>query len=174
MSSAGPSPEITLLQSLTLLVARWSSPALQRSVAQTAGVEVDAADVSTLYVLGMRGPMRAGDLAKDVHASRPTVSKQLARLERAGMIRREVDPLDGRVSIVRLSAQGVAAHQRLLAQGIRMMRRALRDRPRADATAFAAEVADLIQRLGVTDSPGDPAGGHQRSRPGRDSQEDQS
>lgn len=168
------SPETVLLQALTLLVARWSSPNVQRSVAQSAGVTVDAADVSALYTLGLHGPLRAGDLAEAMHISRPTVSKQLTRLERAGMISRESDPHDGRASIVGLSAEGAAAHRRLLAQGIRMMRHALRDRSRTDAAALADEVADLVARLGVTDSPGDSAGDPPRSLPERRSQEDQS
>ncbi|PKI89755.1 MarR family transcriptional regulator [Actinomycetales bacterium SN12] len=174
MPTGVPSPENELLQALTLLVARWSSPNVQRSVAQSAGVTVDAGDVSALYILGLHGPLRAGDLADAMHISRPTVSKQLARLERAGMITRESDPNDGRATIVALSAEGASAHRRLLAQGIRMMRHALRDVSRADATALAAQVADLVARLGVTDSPGDSAGDLPRSYPERRSEEDQS
>ena len=97
----------------------------------------------------------------------------MTRLERAGMIRRESDPLDGRATIVGLSDEGTAAHRRLLAQGIRMMRHALGDRSRADATALAVQVADLVARLGI-DSAGDSAGDPQRSHPERRSQEDQS
>lgn len=151
------SPESILLRSLTLLVARWSSPNLQRSVADTAGVNVDAADVSPLYVLGFRGPMRPGDLAEALHLSRPTISKQLARLDRAGMIVRDSDPADGRAAIVRLSPQGLQAHDRLVAEGIRMMRRALRDQPRAEAALFATQLAEFIAELSTTDSAGEPA-----------------
>ncbi|MEV7632300.1 MarR family transcriptional regulator [Microbacterium sp. NPDC089318] len=174
MTPQSSSAERTLLQALTLLVARWSSPNVQRSVAQSAGVAVDAADVSTLYVLGMHGPLRAGDLAERMHISRPTASKQLARLERAGMIDRRSDPDDGRATVVSLSAEGAAAHRRLLDQGIRMMRRALREHSPAEATAFAAQVADLVARLGVTDAPGDQAGNPPRSDPERRPEEDQS
>lgn len=174
MPADAPSPESVLLQALTLLVARWSSPNVQRSVAHSAGVTVDAADVSALYILGLHGPLRAGDLAEAMHISRPTVSKQLNRLERAGMISRESDPHDGRATLVGLSDEGSAAHARLLEQGIRMMRHALRDRTRADASALACEVADLVARLGITDSPGDPAGDPPRSVAERRSQEDQS
>ncbi|MFS2279744.1 MarR family transcriptional regulator [Microbacterium sp. OR21] len=174
MATKAPSAESTLLQALTLLVARWSSPSVQRSVAQSAGVAVDAADVSTLYVLGMHGPLRAGDLAERMHISRPTASKQLARLERAGLIDRESDPDDGRASIVSLSAEGDAAHRRLLEQGIRMMRHALRDYAPGDATAFASQVADLVARLGITDASGDQTGNPPRSDPERRSEEDQS
>ncbi|MBD8012194.1 MarR family transcriptional regulator [Microbacterium sp. Re1] len=174
MPADAPSPESVLVQALTLLVARWSSPNVQRAVAQSAGVTVDAADVSALYVLGLHGPLRAGDLAEAMHISRPTVSKQLSRLERAGMIRRESDPVDGRATIVGLSAEGAAAHRRLLAQGIRMMRHALRDTSRDDAAALAAQVAELVARLGVTDFPGDSAGDTPRPHPERRSEEDQS
>jgi len=190
MPEPDTSPEGTLLHALTLLVAQWSSPQVQRSVAQRAGVGVDAPDISTLYVLGTHGPLRAGDLARAMRTSRPTISKQLARLERAGLLVREADPRDGRATVVGLSTEGAAAHRRLRRQGIAMMRHALRDRTRTDAAAFAADMADLLARLsdpgdapghtsdpGHTSSPGqigDPADDPTRSRSGRTPEEDQS
>jgi len=152
-----PAPERMLLRSLTHLMARWSSSATQASVAEAAGVAVDSADIPPLYMLGLGGPMRAAELATSLHVSRPTMSKQLARLQGAGLITREADPADGRAVIVRLSTAGAEANERLVAEGHRMIQRALRDWSAEDASAFAAQLHLFTAALGGKDSAGEPA-----------------
>lgn len=160
-------PELVLLRSLTHLMARWSSSATQASVAQAADVALDTADIPPVYMLGLGGPMRAAELATSLHVSRPTMSKQLARLESAGLIVREPDPADGRAAIVRLSPAGATAHERLVAEGHRMIRRALRGWSPATASDFAAQLQVFTDALGADDSANEPAADAVRSGPER-------
>lgn len=142
-------PELMLLRSLTHLMARWSSARTQAAVAEAAGVALDAADIPPLYMLGLAGPTRAGDLASALHVSRPTASKQITRLERDGLITRAPDPADGRVSIVALSPLGLDAHERLVTQGHRMVLDAVKDWPAEERTVFAEQLSRFAGGLGV-------------------------
>jgi DNA-binding MarR family transcriptional regulator len=162
-TEAEPAPELTLLRSLTHLMARWSSSGTQASVAQSAGVALDAADIPPLYMLGLTGSARAGDLASALHVIRPTMSKQITRLERAGLIVRTPDPADGRVTIIALSAQGQDAHERLVAQGHRMVHEAVKDWPAEERTVFADQLSRFTASLGVQVSAGEPAADTGRS-----------
>lgn len=158
-----------MLAALTHLMARWSSTATQSRVAKDAGVEIDSADISPVYMLGLRGPSRASDVAASLHITRPTMSKQLARLESAGLIERRADPHDRRATIIALSAAGIEAHVRLVERGQEMVHSALRDWPAAEAAQFAAQFTRFVDALGATSShttAATPDGGSERPEPG--------
>ena len=136
-----------LLTALTRLTTLWSSSSTQAAVAAAAGVHVEPIDIPPLYVLGLEGPARAGDLATALRLTRPTMSKQLSRLERAGFIERAPDPADARASIVRLSATGHDVHERLVAQGLAMVTDALSGWEPADGARFAAQLERFVDAL---------------------------
>jgi DNA-binding MarR family transcriptional regulator len=140
-----------LLTALTRLTTHWSSAGTQYAVAAAAGVDVDPIDIPPLYVLGLEGPARAGDLAIALRLTRPTMSKQLSRLERAGLIVRAPDPTDARASIIRLSATGHDVHERLVAQGLSMVTDALSGWERAEAALFVPQLTRFVEAL--TDIP---------------------
>lgn len=156
-------------------MARWGSTAVQVDVAADAGVVIDPADIPAVYMLGLEGPSRASDLAAALHLSRPTMSKQLSRLERAGFIERGVDPADGRAAVIHLSAAGVDAHRRLVGRGVTMLHDATADWDDDEAAHFAAQLARLVDRLSgpdmtasgtPTQTPGgEPAAGPSRPHP---------
>ncbi|WP_243229619.1 MarR family winged helix-turn-helix transcriptional regulator [Microbacterium sp. CIAB417] len=152
------SPQSELLSALTRLATHWSSASTQSVVAAAAGVEVDPIDIPPLYVLGLEGPARAGDLAVALRLSRPTMSKQLSRLERGGFIERAVDPSDARGTIVRLTETGHTVHQRLVAQGIAMMTEALNDWDAAESTQFAGRLTRFVDGVLRTTSAPHPDG----------------
>ncbi len=52
------------------------------------------------------GPMRVGELATRVPCSQPTATVAVSSLEKAGHVRREPDPADGRASIVVITDSG--------------------------------------------------------------------
>lgn len=163
-----------LLAALTRLMANWSSTGTQAGVAAEAGVAIDPIDIAPLYMLGLHGPSRAGDLAAALHVSRPTMSKQLTRLERAGFIDRRADPDDRRAAVVHLSPAGEIAHQRLIARGVSMMHDALSGWDDAEADRFAGQLDRFVEALDAhTSSEREPAPGlerpHQRSNNGGES-----
>src|SRR4051795_4840148 len=51
-----------------------------------------------LFPLRSLGPMRVTDLAEIKQADPSTISRQVAQLVKAGLARREADPVDGRAS----------------------------------------------------------------------------
>lgn len=139
--------ERQLLAALTLLVADWASVATQEAIARRAGVDVDPLDVQPLYALGHLGPQRASDLARSLRLSRPTMSKQLRRLTDAGLVERAPDPADARASTVSLSAKGAEAYDRLLREGIVIVRAALSEWDAAGANAFAHDLSRFVSAL---------------------------
>jgi DNA-binding MarR family transcriptional regulator len=66
-----------------------------------------------LFPLLHMGPLRVTDLAEVKQADPSTVSRQAAQLVKAGLARREADPVDGRASRLAITADGTAACGRL-------------------------------------------------------------
>jgi DNA-binding MarR family transcriptional regulator len=68
-------------------------------------------EISSLFLIGRlvkNGPTRAKDLAGAICADQSTVSRQVAALVKAELIERLADPDDGRASLLRPTALGVA------------------------------------------------------------------
>jgi DNA-binding MarR family transcriptional regulator len=66
-----------------------------------------------LFPLRFLGPMRVTDLAEAKQADPSTVSRQAAQLVKAGLVRREADPEDGRASRLAITEAGLSACRRL-------------------------------------------------------------
>ncbi len=91
-----------------------------------AGVAVDRAGAPLLRVLAdAPEPMRLGALADRLAVEAPHVTRQIQRLERAGLVERVPDPDDGRARRVRISPAGAEAVECLRAVGRRRMAEAL-------------------------------------------------
>jgi DNA-binding MarR family transcriptional regulator len=90
-----------------------------------------------LFPLLQMGPMRVTDLAEVKQADPSTVSRQAAQLVKAGLARREADPVDGRASRLAVTAAGEAECHRLRDARHRLLSQALRDWPAERVAAFA-------------------------------------
>ena len=77
---------------------------LLRSLSPADGLSATAA--ATLATLERSGPRRLTALAVQGGVTQPAMTQLIARLEDAGLVRREADPADGRVVQVRLTDQG--------------------------------------------------------------------
>jgi DNA-binding MarR family transcriptional regulator len=66
-----------------------------------------------LLPLRATGPLRVTDLAEVKQADPSTISRQAAQLVKAGLARREADPVDGRASRLAITEAGLAACARL-------------------------------------------------------------
>ncbi|MCR2802100.1 MarR family transcriptional regulator [Microbacterium sp. zg-Y818] len=151
-TTADPTPEAVLLTSLTQLMAQWASLTRQTVVAREAGLTIDAGDIRPIYTLGRVGPIRAGDLAADLRLTRPTMSKQLARLETAGLVTKSPDPDDGRASIVALSPEGERVFALLVQRGREMVDEAMRGWDAAERGRFAALTSRFVEAAIGTDA----------------------
>ncbi|MBB4795612.1 MarR family winged helix-turn-helix transcriptional regulator [Streptomyces nodosus] len=99
--------------------------------------ELSLVSYTLLGHLEESGGCRATDLAAHYALDKSTVSRQVAALERAGLIGRRPDPDDHRVQMLELTAAGT----RILAQVTESRREAFRERlagwPREDLERFA-------------------------------------
>jgi DNA-binding MarR family transcriptional regulator len=95
---------------------------LQRTVRRSkarllaaAGNDVESATHILLHAVATDGPLRASALAASVHADLSTVSRQVAVLVGRGLLERQADQLDGRASLLAVTAAGraaIAEHER--------------------------------------------------------------
>jgi len=74
--------------------------------------------LSTLATLARHGPLRPGDLAQREAVSAPVMTRVLAALDEARLIRRTADPDDARCVNIGLSPAGEDHVARMRAQGI--------------------------------------------------------
>jgi DNA-binding MarR family transcriptional regulator len=103
-----------------------SPRAHQRQVSET-GVHVERAGVIALAILADRGPLRLSELAGALQVDISTASRQVRKLEDAGLVERTADELDRRASLLHLTDDGRSAQRRLRAHWHARIRRALDD-----------------------------------------------
>jgi len=96
-----------------------------------------------LFPLSVRGPMRVTDLAEVKRADPSTISRQAAQLVKAGLARREADPVDGRASRLAVTEAGMAACQQLHDSRHALLSKALGDWPPEQVAAFADLFAEF-------------------------------
>lgn len=63
-----------------------------------------------------RGPIRPSELARSTGLDRSIASRQVDGLERAGLVRREPDPTDGRAALLEATGRGRSVVDRLRAE----------------------------------------------------------
>ncbi|MGY1830556.1 MarR family winged helix-turn-helix transcriptional regulator [Geodermatophilus sp. SYSU D01180] len=96
-----------------------------------------------LVPLERDGEQRCSALAVQAGVDVSVASRQVATLERAGLVERRPDPHDGRASLIRLSAAGVAALAQTRALRAEWATRALADWDEDDAR----RLTELLERL---------------------------
>ncbi|HEU4350176.1 MAG TPA: MarR family transcriptional regulator [Actinoplanes sp.] len=96
-----------------------------------------------LFPLRHLGPMRVTDLAEVKQADPSTVSRQAAQLVKAGLARREADPVDGRASRLAITETGLAACGRLAEARHALLSRVLSDWPSDRIDTFAGLFAEF-------------------------------
>lgn len=98
-----------LLDGIQLLVRRFA--VAERADVNCCGLTV--AQAATLDALGAQGPLRQGALGQRLGVQASTLTRNLDRLEQAGLVRREPDPEDARAARVALTAAGRRAAQQV-------------------------------------------------------------
>jgi len=101
MTPDGKQGEERLAAELRLAVMR-----LARRLRQQAPGDVTPSMLSALTVVDRLGPITLGDLAGFERVRPPTMTRIVARLEEDGLVEREPDESDGRVTRIRLSSAG--------------------------------------------------------------------
>jgi DNA-binding MarR family transcriptional regulator len=86
---------------------------LRRLRVEDKAIGLSGPRASALSVIVFRGPIAMGALADAEQVRPPTITRLVASLERAGLVRRLADRSDGRVQLVEATAAG----RRLLQKG---------------------------------------------------------
>ena len=99
--------------SLLEIVSMINAPQRDDALLGKAGLSLERALLPLLVGVDRFGPIAVGDLAARAGRDYTTVSRQLARLESAGLVRREPDGSDRRVHKVSIAARGSRMMQRV-------------------------------------------------------------
>ena len=99
---------------------------------------------AALATIDRHGPLTPSELAEIERVKRPTVTRTLGWLRRAGLIERTPDPADGRSALVSVNAAGRERLRRLRGRKNAYLARRMRDLPAADVAALerAAEILE--------------------------------
>jgi DNA-binding MarR family transcriptional regulator len=126
---------------LRLAIARTA-----RRMRQEAGTDLSPSLTSALATVERHGPLTPSELAEVERVQRPSATRIVARLEKAGLVDRAADPGDGRVSLVSASRDGRALLRRLRTRKNAYLARRLRDMPAEDLAALE-RAADVLERM---------------------------
>jgi DNA-binding MarR family transcriptional regulator len=106
---------------------------------------LSAARLSALSVLVFGGPRTLGELAAAEHVRPATMTRIVQALEQEGLVRREADPEDGRVTRLHATAKGERVMWRGRERRVANLA-ALLSRLPADEIAQIRLAAELIER----------------------------
>jgi DNA-binding MarR family transcriptional regulator len=87
---------------------RLSATRLARILRRQADTGLSPSQLSALATVEHHGPVTLGTLAEHENVAPPSITKLVNKLEGRGLVRRQADPVDGRVARVSLTEQGVA------------------------------------------------------------------
>jgi DNA-binding MarR family transcriptional regulator len=110
-------------------------------------VRVDRAGYLAMRVLEDLGPVSTNALAQALHLDASTVTRQIAPLERGGLIERRPDPADGRSSSIALTAEGRRCMIDVTQERRRRIEALVSDWDGADKAGLAAALARLNSSL---------------------------
>lgn len=119
-------------------------------------LKVTSTQWKLLVVLARHGDLRVSAIVEVLQHDQAAVSRLVARMARAGLVRRRGDPTHARASVVQLTARGRATYQRceaLLRKVMGRLERSLRpsehERLKASLVRFNAAIDDALKRRPV-------------------------
>lgn len=138
-SSARATDVADRLHSAAIHLLRWLRREDERS-------GLSAPRLSALSVIVFGGPISIGELAAAEQVRPPTMTRLVAALESEGLVVREGDAADGRVTRVRATPKGRALLMAGRARRVSALADALGDLDAEDRIVLA-RAADLVERL---------------------------
>ncbi|MGX6602252.1 MarR family winged helix-turn-helix transcriptional regulator [Micromonosporaceae bacterium Da 78-11] len=114
-----------------------------KSMLRTGDLGAEFSALMLLLPLRSMGPMRVTDLAELKQADPSTISRQVGQLVKAGLARREADPVDGRASRLAVTETGLIVCQKVHDARLALLSEALSDWPAERIVTFA----DLFEQF---------------------------
>jgi DNA-binding MarR family transcriptional regulator len=139
---------------------------LLATLLRRASRDLSLTSLATLATLDRTGPRRITDLALIEGVTQPSMTVLVTALERGGLVARQSDPADGRVTLVALTDQGRLYLGRRRSAGADALAQIIDKLPPAEAAALAAAIPALRHLRDLDDEQRDPDGrphGEQRA-----------
>jgi DNA-binding MarR family transcriptional regulator len=138
------SPGEALADLETEMAALWQlSRARAREVAQVIHPRLDPTAYPLIAVLGRSEAMRPSELMRALHLDASTVSRQIAAVERLGLVTRVPDPSDARARLVALTPEARERVTDVRREQLARRKASLADWPAEDI----AQLTRLLRRL---------------------------
>ncbi len=118
-----------------------------RTIAQVTALDRMALEPSAYVLLSTlisSGPLRSGALADELMMDPSTVSRHVAQLVSRGLIERQADPSDGRVSLLAATDTGRAKALRIRKRRNANLGSIVADWPEAERAEFARLLAKFV------------------------------
>ena len=131
---------------LSYLLARASHVVYREFHAQVQAAGLSSLEWRLLATLSDGDGLTIGELAREILAKQPTLTKLVQRMEKAGWVRRGEDPADARRTLVFQTAQGQATVAALLIQAKAHEDFLLQGVSERDTTALKKILRTLIDR----------------------------
>ncbi|MEO5766933.1 MAG: MarR family transcriptional regulator [Polyangia bacterium] len=103
-TAAEPAPSLRLVALAAKL--RIAFALITRAQRKDVPGKLTGVQLSALYKVDVYGPLRLGDLAGREQVAPPTMSRVVASLQEAGMLRRRSDPISARSSLITITSKG--------------------------------------------------------------------
>jgi DNA-binding MarR family transcriptional regulator len=117
-----------------------------------AEIDISAAEISVLTVLAhIDGPERMKPLAEKLGRDATTVSRQIAELEKAHLVKRSPCQVDGRATVVTITKAGRKLVESTIPLTLALRRRAMKGVSKADRTTLANALLQMLSNLKVED-----------------------
>jgi DNA-binding MarR family transcriptional regulator len=115
----------------------------RRLNALSRGSGLTPSQLSALGVITRRGPIRLSELAEFEGMNPTMLSRVVAALDEAGLVRRRPDPDDRRAGLLEVTGTGRRTHDRVRAERGRVLAEGLQALPAADVAAVEAALPAL-------------------------------
>lgn len=119
---------------------------LRRLRQEDEGIGLSGPRASALSVVAFGGPVTLGDLAAIEQVKPPTMTRLVSALEARGLVRREADPSDARLTRVRATARGMRLLQEGRGRRVARLQARLRDLPDGELAALG-DATEILERL---------------------------
>ncbi|HEY4057954.1 MAG TPA: MarR family winged helix-turn-helix transcriptional regulator [Kofleriaceae bacterium] len=125
------------------IVVVMNSPRRDAQTVRKAGLDLDRALFPLLVGIERRGPVGVVQLAEGVGRDYTTVSRQVAKLEELGLVKRRANATDKRIREAEITAKGKAMTETVDASRERTARAIFADWPKKDVD----ELVRLMRKL---------------------------
>ncbi len=143
-------PDHPLGPAISELTSFINDPRHDRHLMVEAGLTFDPAFMPLLVKLGAAGEAGVVKLAGQLGRDHSTISRQMTKLEAAGLLERLSTSADGRVRTARLTARGLDAFTDLSEARRRLLDRVLADWPNHDREELGRLLLRFVQALQIT------------------------